>query len=99
MYLVFSIYFRKTIHKKVNTLSEYTSEVGVSCAYYSFPPSEVNESMVSFVSRRYMRVVNGSLRETSDPSGTAQNEQNNKPWTAPLVPGDQISDIIWRGSK
>ena len=38
-------------------------------------------------------------RETSDPSGTAQNEQNDKPWTAPLVPGDQISDIIWRGSK
>ena len=38
-------------------------------------------------------------RETSDPSGTAQNEQNNKPRTAPLVPGDQISDIIWRGSK
>ena len=33
-----------------------------------------------------------------DDSGTAQNEQNNKPWTAPLVPGDQISDIIWRGS-
>ena len=30
--------------------------------------------------------------------GTAQNEQNNKPWTTPLVPGDQISDIIWRGS-
>ena len=39
------------------------------------------------------------IRETSDPSGTAQNEQNNKPWTAPLVPGDQINDIIWRGSK
>ena len=38
-------------------------------------------------------------RETSDPSGTAQNEQNNKPWKATLVPGDQISDIIWRGSK
>ena len=37
-------------------------------------------------------------RETSDPSGTAQNEQNNKPWMFPLVPGDQISDIIWRGS-
>ena len=37
----------------------------------------------------------GLLRETSDPSGTAQNEQNNKPRTAP----DQISDIIWRGSK
>ena len=39
----------------------------------------------------------GSLRETSDPSGTAQNEQNNKPWT--LVPGDQISAIIRRGFK
>ena len=38
-------------------------------------------------------------RETSDPSGTVHNEQNNKPKTAPLVPGDQISDIIWRGSK
>ena len=40
-------------------------------------------------------------RETSDPSGTAQNEPNNKPIarTTPLVPGDQISDIIWRGSK
>ena len=38
------------------------------------------------------------FRETSDPSGTAQNEQNNKPWTATLVPRDQISDIIWRGS-
>ena len=23
----------------------------------------------------------GSLRETSDPSGTAQNEQNNGPWS------------------
>ena len=41
----------------------------------------------------------GLFRETSDPSGTAQNEQNNKPWTAPLVLGVQISDIIWRGSK
>ena len=41
------------------------------------------------------------VRGTSDPSGTAQNEQNNKPWAAPLVPRDQISDIIWRtqGSK
>ena len=39
------------------------------------------------------------IRGTSDPSGTAQNEQNKKPWTAPLVQGDQISDIIWRGSK
>ena len=39
------------------------------------------------------------FRQTSDPSGTAQNEQNNKPWVATLVPGDQISDIIWRGSK
>ena len=38
-------------------------------------------------------------RETSDPSGTAQNEQNNKPRTAPQVPRDQINDIIWRGSK
>ena len=38
-------------------------------------------------------------RETSDPSGTAQNEQNNKPRMAPLVPGDRINDIIWRGSK
>ena len=32
-------------------------------------------------------------------AGTAQNEQNNKPRTAPLVPGDRINDIIWRGSK
>ena len=39
------------------------------------------------------------FRETSDPSGTAQNEHNNKPRTGALVPGDQISDIIWRGSK
>ena len=44
----------------------------------------------------------GQPRQTSDPSGTAQNEQNNKPWTAtppppPLVQGDQISDIIWWG--
>ena len=38
-------------------------------------------------------------KETSDPSGTAHNEQNNKPWMATLVPGGQISDIIWRGSK
>ena len=38
-------------------------------------------------------------RETSDPSGTAHNEQNNKPWTATLVPGYQISAIILRGSK
>ena len=37
-------------------------------------------------------------RKTSDPSVTAKNEQNNKPWTVPLVPGDWISDIIWRGS-
>ena len=41
-------------------------------------------------------MLKGKDRETSDPSETAQNEQNNKPWT---VPGDQISDIIWRGSK
>ena len=29
-------------------------------------------------------------RETSDPSGTAHNEQNNKPKTAPLVPGTRL---------
>ena len=40
-----------------------------------------------------------SFRETSDPSGTAQNEQNNKPSMAPLVAGDRNNEIIWRGSK
>ena len=35
-------------------------------------------------------------RETSDPSGTAQNVQQNNICTTPLVIGDQICDIIWR---
>ena len=34
-------------------------------------------------------------RETLYPPGTAQNEQNNKPRTTHLVPGDQIKDIVW----
>ena len=38
-------------------------------------------------------------RENSYPSGPAQNEHNNKLRTAPLVPGDRINDITWRGSK
>ena len=37
-------------------------------------------------------------RENSYPSETAQNEHNDKPGTAPLVPGDRINDIPWRGS-
>ena len=39
------------------------------------------------------------IRENSYPSATAQNEHNNKPGTAPLVLGDRINDITWRGSK
>ena len=32
-----------------------------------------------------------------DPSRTCQNEQNNKPQTALLIPGDQINYIKWGG--
>ena len=35
-------------------------------------------------------------RETSYPSGTAQNEQQNKPNTAAVLQGYQINDVIWR---
>ena len=38
-------------------------------------------------------------RVTSFPSGTAQTEQNNKPMNTPLVPEDQINDIMWKGYK
>ena len=38
-------------------------------------------------------------KENSYPSESAQNEHNNKPGTAPPVPGDRINDITWRGSK
>ena len=37
------------------------------------------------------------FRETSERSGTAQNEQNNKPRMPPLVKVVWINDIIWRG--
>ena len=63
----------------------------------NYPPKTITP-VGQLLPRKFPPLLGQLPRETSDPSGTAQNEQNNNPWTAPLVPVDQISDMTWRGS-